>query len=143
MAGCSGGAGSVGGSGSAAESSNLLTPPAQSSAQIAVSGSTNTTPISIVVSPNGSAVITTAQGTRMATLPGSEATELFSDLAQAQPLSSLPPVTLCAKPASFATTITVSVGTQSSPDLSCPASSVVEQNIRNAVDSIISSVQAS
>ncbi|HTV74141.1 MAG TPA: hypothetical protein VME66_10580 [Candidatus Acidoferrales bacterium] len=121
-----------------------MVPPAdesESTAQIAVSGSTNTAPVTVAVSANGSAVVTTAQGVHTATLSETIVATFFSDLAEGQPLSGLPVPTACAKPVSFATTITVSTGSEVSPDLTCPASAV-EQNLRNDVNSILSAVSA-
>jgi hypothetical protein len=142
MTGCSGGGNAAG---NPTPPAGQVIPPASesvSTAQIAVSGSTNTKPITIAVTAGGLATVTTVAGTRAVALPASTTTAFFSDIAQAQPLGGLPASTSCAKPVSFATTTTVSAGNQVTPDLSCP-SSALESNLRNDVDAIVTLAQAS
>lgn len=142
MSGCSG-AGNA--AGNPTPPASQVIPPAdqpESTAQIAVSGSTNSTPITIEVTAGGLATVTTVAGTHAVALPASTAAAFFSDLAQAQPLSALPASTSCAKAVSFATTTTVSLGSQVTPDLTCPATAL-ETNLRNDVDAILTVAQAS
>jgi hypothetical protein len=141
LAGCSGGGNAAG---NPTPPAGQVIPPASESgaaAQIAVSGSTNTTPITIAVTADGLATVTTVAGTRAVALPASTTTAFFADLAQAQPLSGLPAATTCAKPVSFATTTTVSAGNQVTPDLSCPATAL-ESNLHNDVDAIVTLAEA-
>jgi hypothetical protein len=140
------GCGSAGNTGANPQASaGQVIPPADESvvaARIMISGSTNTTPVTIAVAVDGSATVTTATGTRTMALPASTTATFFSDLAQAEPLSSLPTVTACAKPVSFATTTTVSAGAQVTPDLTCPATPL-ESSLRSDIDAILTLAEAS
>jgi hypothetical protein len=99
------------------------------SVTIVNSGSTNTAGFRIVVDPSGKAEFTSQPRRQSAdkavkpktvakTIPKSLAESLLSDVNAARPLSSLP-APLCMKSASFGSRLTIQVGDETSPDLSC------------------------
>jgi hypothetical protein len=102
---------------------------AADSAVIVNSGSTNTPGFRIVVERSGDAEFTPTPrrpgpGTgakaepRQRKLPDNLVHALYSDLAASKPLSTLPP-RRCMKSASFGTKLTIELGADESPDLSC------------------------
>jgi hypothetical protein len=98
-------------------------------AVIVNSGSTNTAGFRIAVEQSGDAEYTPAprgairpsSGRPAQThlqLPDTLVKRLYADLDAAKPFSSLP-TQRCMKSASFGTTLTIALGVQESPDLSC------------------------
>jgi hypothetical protein len=110
----------------------LITAFAAAGADVAVivnSGSTNTAGFRIAVPQSGEAeytpaprrVIRPSSGPPAEThlqLPDSLVKRLYADLDAAKPFSSLP-TQRCAKSASFGTMLTIALGFQETPDLSC------------------------
>jgi len=97
------------------------------SVTIVNSGSTNTAGFQIVVGKSGKAVYTSqprrtdqraAPKTTTKTIAKSLAARLYKDVAAARPLASLPEPH-CMKSASFGTRLTIRLGDDESPDLSC------------------------
>lgn len=113
----------------------LITALGAAGADVAVivnSGSTNTPGFRIAVEQSGNAEYTAAPR-RMIRPPSGETPQtqlqlpdtlvkrLYADLDAAKPFSSLPHQR-CAKSASFGTTLTIALGLQETPDLSCGGS---------------------
>jgi hypothetical protein len=109
----------------------LITAFGAAGADVAVivnSGSTNTPGFRIAVEQSGNAEYTAAprrvirnSGQPAPTqlqLPDTLVKRLYTDLDAAKPFSSLP-TQRCAKSASFGTTLTIALGFQETPDLSC------------------------
>ncbi len=107
------------------------TPPQQpETVTIVNSGSTNRPGFRITIDRAGAAELTTAPRKFgppemrqqpepiHRTLPRTTVDRFFADLETAKPLSALPPVH-CMKSVSFGTTLTVALGTEQTPDLSC------------------------
>ena len=96
------------------------------SVTIVNSGSTNTAGYHIVVDQSGKAEYQSQPSAGKAATPKSAsksipqplASALYADVEAARPLSGLPSRT-CAKSASFGAKLTVRVGAEESPDLSC------------------------
>jgi len=92
------------------------------------SGSTNRAGFRITVDRSGNAVLTstprrfgagqTAPEPVRQTLPADLVKSFFTDLAAARPLGALPAVH-CPRSASFGSVLTVALGEEQSPDLSC------------------------
>jgi hypothetical protein len=90
-------------------------------AVIVNSGSTNTLPYRIVLSPDRHAIVTIGDEKRpQATLSQKAAQAFFKDLQAAMPLSKLPHQP-CMKSASFGSTTYIEYKGERSPDLSCGA----------------------
>ncbi len=84
------------------------------------SGSTNTIGYRIYVSPTGEVNYVDGKGSGTGKLSKNLTKKFFNDLNVAAPLSSLPIKQPCIKSTSFGTVTTVSLGSQQSPDISCP-----------------------
>jgi hypothetical protein len=83
------------------------------------SGSTNTRPYRIVVSPDGKALVwVEGEPARKATVSAKAAASFFAHLAAAMPLGKIPQ-TPCMKSASFGSSTCVQYKGQKSPDLTC------------------------
>jgi hypothetical protein len=104
------------------------------------SGSTNTQPYTISVSPDGSAVLTVGSGAPEARrLPPGQAEALFHALRAATPLDALAGGH-CMRSVSFGTSTTVTFGGAITPDLSC-APAPAARDLAGAVDAIVAGLQ--
>jgi hypothetical protein len=98
---------------------------AADTAVIVNSGSTNRAGFRIEVERSGQAEYTSTPRRGQAAeqvrrkIPDSLLQRFYADLGAAQPLSALP-VEHCAKSVSFGTTTTVELGSERTPDISCP-----------------------
>jgi hypothetical protein len=104
---------------------NSLASAADDAAIIVNSGSTNSDGYRIVVPKSGKAAYSSTSrrspapsNTKTRKLPGSMITRFYADIDAAKPLSDLP-AARCMKSASFGTTLTIEIGGQKTPDLSC------------------------
>lgn len=104
-------------------------------AVIVNSGSTNMIGYRIYVSSSGEAHYVDGKGQGQRKLPSDLARRLFWDIKAAMPLSNLPADQHCMKSSSFGTSITVRVGAEQSPDLSCSDNRKV-QMLDNDVEAI-------
>ena len=85
------------------------------------SGSTNTIGYRIYISPSGDVNYVDGKGSGTGKLSKSLTKQFFNDLKAAEPLSKLPVKQPCIKSISFGTATTVSLGSQQSSDINCPA----------------------
>ncbi|HTV74824.1 MAG TPA: hypothetical protein VME66_14095 [Candidatus Acidoferrales bacterium] len=104
-------------------------------AVIVNSGSTNTAGFSIVVSRSGDVTVLAGSTTSHAVLSPVTTRTFFHDLSGALPLGSLE-VARCMKSASFGTTTRVLWQGQSTPDLSCPATSATGTQLSHDITAI-------
>lgn len=99
-------------------------------------GSTNTFGYRVTIDASGVAAFSSGAGSGRTTLPGLLFAQLKHDIAAASPLASLTPPA-CMKSASFGTSTFISIGSDRSPDLSCPGTDKVqalEQDISQIVE---------
>jgi hypothetical protein len=89
------------------------------------SGSTNTIGFRVRISPDGHAAYVSGAGAGEVLLPHALFHRLRRDVERGSPLADLP-VPACMKSASFGTKTYLAVGSDRSPDLSCPASGRVQ-----------------
>lgn len=108
---------------------------ASDSIVIVDSGSTNTIGYRITVSASGEASYVSGAGPGHATLPADLYTHLKSDVAGAGPLSKLPAGS-CMKPASFGTAVKISLGGETSPDLSCAGNDAATK-LKDDIDAVV------
>jgi len=94
----------------------------QDSIVIENSGSTNTLGYRIIVSADGQASFESGNSHGRERLPADLLSRLKYDVMMAQPLSHVRSAATCMKPASFGTSIFVSLGAERTADLTCPAS---------------------
>ena len=97
------------------------------------SGSTNFIGYRLSIAPGGQAVYVTGEGPRRGWLPRSMLRRLKRDIAAASPLSGLPLPASCMKPMSFGTSTFVALGSERSPDLTCPANGAARALKRDVV----------
>jgi hypothetical protein len=96
-------------------------PVSKGDAVIMMTGSTNTTGYRIVLSQTGAAEYVSASGRATGEISSALRAKLFSDLAAAQPLDTIPHAA-CMKSASFGSSLFVYWEHHRSPDLTCLAS---------------------
>ncbi len=84
------------------------------------SGATNLIGWRITIGANGDASYVTGDGPGNATLPADVFAKLRGDIDAAKPLANIPQEQPCMKPMSFGTKLSIAVGGDRSPDLSCP-----------------------
>jgi len=92
-------------------------------AVIVNSGSTNTIGYRIYVSPSGEVRYVDGKGSGQGKLSPPLVKKFFQDLKKAEPLGNLSVQKSCVKSTSFGTSTTISLGSERSPDLSCPGNS--------------------
>ena len=129
-------------------------PPESETANIVNSGSTNRPGFRITIDRSGAAELI-ASPRRIGppemrqqpepvhrTIPRATVDRFFADLATANPLASLPPAH-CMKSVSFGSTLTIALGTDQTPDLSCGdgGNSAMRDVIRDT-DEIVALLQA-
>ena len=83
------------------------------------SGATNLIGWRVLIAPDGSASWASGDGTGQSVLPPS-LKKLAADIAASKPLANLTHPIDCIKPASFGTSTYISLGSDKSPDLTCP-----------------------
>jgi len=103
--------------------------PSKDAALIENSGSTNFAGFEIAVEPSGDALIREPGGVRRGTVSRATAKWFFSHLDAARPLGRVA-VERCMKPASFASTTTVTWAAQQTPDLGCGGSPAARELAR-------------
>lgn len=103
-------------------------------ATISISASTNTCSSTINVYVTGIATYKTCAQQGQRTLSRDVLVPFFQDIRLAQPLNALPNA-FCFKSVSFGTSIHISTGGKSSPDISC-SNSPLERNLVNDVHTI-------
>lgn len=99
-------------------------------------GSTNAAGYQVTIDSHGVAAFSSGAGSGQAALPALLFAQLKHDIAAASPLARLTPPA-CMKSASFGTSTFIAVGSDRSPDLSCPGTAAVqalEQDISEIVD---------
>ena len=108
----------------------------QSVIVIVNSGSANLIGYRILIGANGDTSFVSGDGPGHATLPAELYARLQADIAAAGPLSQLPSATDCLTPGTVATTTTIAMGGETSPDLGCTMGDAA-QKLKADADAVV------
>jgi hypothetical protein len=115
--------------------------PIDSDVRIVNSGSTNTLGFTLALASDGTATLEQGNAIQQKQLPEAIVAGFFATLRASGPLDALPE-TPCIKSASIGTTTRIFFDGKASPDISCPSSNTVVQQLASKATALLDAADA-